>query len=67
MSVTRLPFGIILFGLAVALFICGLKAFKSPKALGKPVSEMIGSLITPVLGNMIIILSSNRLLSFFGC
>lgn len=67
MSATRLPFGIILFALAVALFICSLKARKSPKAMGKPVSTMIGSLITPVLGNMIIILSSNYYLSLFGC
>ena len=67
MKSVRLPFGIILFGLAVALFICSLKALKSPKALGKPVSGMIGSLIPPVIGNMIIILSSNHLLSTFGC
>ena len=64
---TRLPFGILLFILAVALAICSFKARNFNKALGKTVAGMIGGLIPPMVGNMIIILSSNRLLSTIGC
>ena len=56
-----------LFVLAIALVVCSVKARKSKKIIGRPVSHMIGALIPPVVGNMIIILSSNQILSKIGC
>lgn len=67
MKSIRLPFGIMLFVLAIALVICSVKARKSKKVLGRPVSHMISALVPPVVGNMIIILSSNQILSRIGC
>ena len=64
---TRVPFAIVLFILAVTLAVCSFKARRSGKAIGNAVANFIASLIPPVTGNMLIIISSNYVLSLIGC
>lgn len=53
--------------IAVALTICAVKAFRSPKAIGKAVGWLEVSLIPPVIGNILIICSEFELQSKIGC
>ena len=64
---TRNLLAAVLFLLAIALAVCSIKARKSGKAIGNSVANLIASLIPPVTGNMLIILSSNYTLSLIGC
>ena len=54
----RLTFAIIFILLIVALGTCFVLAKRSQKAMGTSVAFMMGSLILPVIGNLIIIISS---------
>ena len=55
----RYAFSAILFAFSVALFVCAVKAKNSGKSIGPAVSLLLGSLIPPMVGNMIIIAFSN--------
>ena len=62
----RIAFTIIFMLLSVALGACCHLAKKSPKAIGTSVAILIGSLILPVIGNMLIISSGAELISTIG-
>ena len=62
----RIAFSVILIALIAALGYCQRKAKHSPRAIGASVAMLIASLIPPMIGNMVIIASSNRTLSTIG-
>ena len=53
--------------LITALLVCHSIAMRSKRAIGKPVSLLLISLVPPVLGNLIIIGSWHEYLSNIGC
>ncbi len=63
----RIMYGIILLGMIVALATCSWFARKSGKPFGKAAAILTASLMLPVAGNGIIIVSSDRVLSLVGC
>ncbi len=63
----RIAFSIILSLLVVALGVCYVKARRSPKAIGYSVALLIGAIIPPLIGNLIIISSTGKALSTVGC
>ena len=52
--------------LIIALCVCARKSRRSKKAIAPAVTMLVSSLALPVTGNLIIILSSNRILSTLG-
>ena len=62
----RTAFTIILAILTIALLYCANVARKSGKDMGKPVMHMLLALIPPIVGNLIIIASSDKLISTVG-
>lgn len=62
----RLVFSILYSVLVVALATCAVMARKSRKVIGRSVSTLTVALIPPVIGNLIIIVSDNQMLSTFG-
>lgn len=62
----RIGFSVVLILLIVAMLACTIIARRSKKRIGKSVSNMLGFLIPPITGNLIIILSTNELLSTIG-
>ena len=62
----REVFAIVFVFLIIALALCGVFANKSAKSIGKPVSYLVFSLMLPVIGNLIILISENELLSTIG-
>ncbi len=63
----RIGFGILYFFLVVALCVCAVLARRSNRPIGKSVALMLVGLVPPVLGNLLIILSSDQALSTVGC
>ncbi len=62
----RLTYTIIFVVLIVILFNCAFVSRKSTKSIGNAVFWLVTSFIIPVFGNLIIIFSSNKLLSTIG-
>ena len=62
----RTVFSVIFFIIALALGTCGVIARRSGKSIGRYVSALTWSLIPPVAGNLIIVMSSGELLSTIG-
>ena len=63
----RLGFATLFILLSLALGVCIFFARKSYRKIGKTVAALLGSLIPPVLGNLIIILTGNQTLATVGC
>ena len=63
----RLAFTIIFSLLILALICCAHVARRSNKPIGKPVMHMLLALLPPVIGNLILIISTNQTLSTIGC
>ena len=62
----RAVFSVIFFLLILALILCAVFARRSHKPIGQSLSILCASLIFPVLGNLILVISRNELLSFIG-
>lgn len=62
----REKFAVIFICLIFALAICSLTALRSRKSIGPSVSMLSGCLIPPVIGNLILIISGDRLFSTVG-
>ena len=62
----RIFYGVLFALLAAALFVCSRLAKRSQRSIATSVSVLLGALIPPVLGNMIIVVSSNESLSILG-
>ncbi len=63
----RILFGILFLGVTIALAVCSVIARRSGKPVGKAAAILTGSLVLPLAGNGIIIVSSSRILSLIGC
>ena len=63
----RLAFAIIFALLSCGLVACAVVAFRSKRSIGKPLGRMLLSLIPPVIGNYLIIISTTRLPALVGC
>ncbi len=63
----RIFFSVIFALLILTLFICAVYARKSGKPIGKSVSILCFSLLLPVIGNLILLLSQNEFASTIGC
>lgn len=63
----RIQFSIIFLILAAALAGCSLAALRSSKSIGKFVAGLDFALIPPIIGNFLIVSSSNRLVATIGC
>ena len=63
----RIIFAVIFAGLIAALLRCAHEARRSGKRMGIPVMYLLLALIPPLAGNLILILSTQRALSAFGC
>ena len=63
----RVRFSVIFTVLAIALLICAVFAYRSHKAIGRPVCRLVLSLIPPMAGNILIVSSGNHLISTIGC
>ena len=62
----RLALSVIFSILIFALFVCLILAKRSKRTIGNAVSFLMCGLLIPVLGNLIIIFSTNQLLSTIG-
>ena len=63
----RLAYGILFLVIIVAMAVCTRIARRSGKRIGFTAASLLAPLILPVAGNMIIIMSGNRILSLIGC
>lgn len=63
----RIGFSIVYAILIAVLLFCAVKSFRSNKSIGRSVGLLNLSLIPPLIGNLVIIVSSIRELSFVGC
>ena len=63
----RIFFSITFVLLIAALALCCYKAHYSRKAIGRTVAMLEGALIPPVIGNLLIIASTQKTLSTIGC
>lgn len=63
----RVAFAGIFILLCFGLTYCNIKAHRSPKAIGKSVARLVAALVPPVIGNLIIISSTDQTLSTIGC
>ncbi len=63
----RLAIGILFLAIMIAMVVCALVARRSGKRIGFAAAGLLVSLIMPMAGNLIIILSGNRILSLVGC
>ena len=63
----RLAFGILFLVIIIALGICARIARHSGRRIGFAAAGLLAPLMLPMAGNMIIILSGNRILSLIGC
>lgn len=62
----RLGFSALFLFLIGALSVCSVMAYRSRKRIGRSVALLTGSLIPPVIGNLVIIASSDATLSTVG-
>ena len=63
----RILFAVIFSGLILALGICAGIARRAHKQIGRPVMYMLLALIPPIIGNLILLVSTSRALSTVGC
>lgn len=63
----RILFGILFLVIEAALAACAVLARKSGRRIGKAAAMLLISLVFPVFGNGIIIISENRTISLIGC
>jgi len=63
----RLAFGFLFSAIIIALGICVWIARHSGKRIGFAAAALLAPLMLPMTGNMIIILSANRIISLAGC
>ena len=63
----RIGFAVIILALIIALVICALKCFKSGKKVNRAVGTMELSFLPPMIGNLILIVSTVKELSLVGC
>ena len=62
----RVGFCVILSLIAAALGLCSVLAYRSNKSIGKSVSLLCAALTSPLLGNLIILLSTGERAALFG-
>lgn len=62
----RIGFPVVFALLIAVLIFCAVKSFQSRKALGKTVGMLNLSMIPPMIGNLLIIVSTDRLLTVIG-
>ena len=62
----RVGFCVILSLIAAALGVCSVLAYRSNKSIGKSVSLLCAALTSPLLGNLIILLSTGERAALFG-
>ena len=62
----RILFAVIFILIVIALGICTVFARRSKKAIGSDVARMTASLIPPVIGNLILVISTQQTLSIIG-
>lgn len=63
----RILFGIIFLVLVITLAVCAHVARKSGKEMGQAAAILAASITLPLAGNGILLVSSDRALSMFGC
>ena len=63
----RLTFGIMFLAIIIAMAVCTWIARHSGKRMGFAAASLLAPLMLPMTGNMIIILSGNRILTLIGC
>ena len=63
----RLAFGVLLSVIIIATAVCAVIARRSGKRIGSAAFGLLMPLIFPMAGNLIIILSTDRALSYAGC
>ena len=63
----RLAFGILFLAIIIAMAVCTAVARRSGKRIGFAAAGLLAPLMLPMSGNMILILSGNRILSLIGC
>lgn len=63
----RILFSVIFLVQIIALAVCGFYARKSHKEIAPSVRKLLRYLIPPVIGNLIIVASGNKLISTVGC
>ncbi|MBR5416615.1 MAG: EAL domain-containing protein [Clostridiales bacterium] len=63
----RNAFAVLFIGMVIALVVCASVAKRSYKKIGATVAMLISMLIPPVIGNLIIILSTEKLPATIGC
>ena len=62
----RYGMGAVIALLVVALAVCAMLSRKSKRTMAPSVAKLIGALVMPVTGNLVIILSGDRTLSILG-
>ena len=62
----RIGFSLLFTILIGSLVACAFMAYRSHKSIGRSVALLMCALIPPVIGNLVIIVSTNELLSTFG-
>lgn len=63
----RLIFSLIFSALSVAIAVCGVVSLRSKKSIGIPLARMLFGLIPPVVGNLLIIISTTQTPAAIGC
>ena len=63
----RLVLSIVFSLLIVALLVCLVLSKRSKKAVGNSVAFLLSTLVVPVLGNLILVVSTDKLISSIGC
>ena len=63
----RIAFAIIFIGMIIGLIVCSVIARRSKKEIGPAVAFFLASLVMPVTGNLIIIVSTEKTIAEIGC
>ena len=63
----RLAFGILFLAIIIAMGACTVVARRSGKRIGFAAAGLLAPLMLPMTGNLILILSGNRVFSLIGC
>ena len=63
----RIGFAVIFISMIIVLNVCMVKARRSRKAIGPSVAFLLAALVMPVIGNLIIIISTEQHISEVGC
>ena len=62
----RIKIAVILIILIAMLIACAIKAARSEKSIGRSVSILLCSIIPPVFGNFLIMITTNQLVAYTG-